>query len=90
MFKPLKLKIEPCIKKTSNVKQSDLSADQRKDIKNHLAINDVDLSKKKVLIVDDVYTTGSTIKAMIDLVKNKHPKKIKVLVMSKTKNLHAS
>ena len=89
MFKPLKLKIEPCIKKTSNIKQSDLSAEQRKDIKNHLVISDIDLSKKKVLIVDDVYTTGSTIKAMIDLVKSKHPKKIKVLVMSKTKDLHA-
>ena len=86
MFNPLKLKIVQCIHKTSNVKQSDLSAEQRKNIKNHLVIDDVDFSKKKILIVDDVFTTGSTVKAMIDLVSSKNPKLIKVLVMSKTKD----
>ena len=90
MFSYLKLKILPIIKKTTNVKQSDLTANERKNIKNHLTIDDVELSKKKILIVDDVYTTGSTVKAMIDLVKSKHPKKIKVLVMSKTKDLQTA
>lgn len=85
MFKPLGLKMIQCIHKTKNIKQSDLKADERHKIKEHLTIDNVDLTKKKVLIVDDVYTTGSTVKAMIDLVKIKNPKKIKVLVMSKTK-----
>ena len=87
MFKSLKLKMLTCIHKTTNVKQSDLNAEERKNIKDHLFIDDVDLSNKKILIVDDVYTTGSTVKAMIELIKSKNPKKIKVLVMSKTKDL---
>ena len=86
MFKPLKLKMIQCIHKNVDVKQSDLKAEERKNIKNHLTIDDVDFSKKKVLIVDDVFTTGSTVRAMIDLVKTKGAKKIKVLVMSKTKD----
>ena len=86
MFKPLKLKINQCIHKTTSVKQSDLTAEQRKEIKNNLTIDDVDFSKKKILIVDDVFTTGSTVRAMIDLVQSKKPKRIKVLVMSKTKD----
>lgn len=87
MFKSLKLKMLTCVHKTTNIKQSDLNAEERKNIKNHLTIDDVDLSNKKILIVDDVYTTGSTVKAMIELIKSKNPKKIKVLVMSKTKDL---
>ena len=86
IFKPLKLKMINCIHKISNVKQSDLSAEERKNIKNHLVIDDVDFSNKKIMIVDDVYTTGSTVKAMIELIKSKNPKKIKALVMSKTKD----
>lgn len=87
IFKCLNLKMIRCVSKTNNVKQSDLKAGERAKVANHLEINDVDLSGKKILIVDDVYTTGSTVKAMINLVKNKNPKKIKVLVMSKTKDL---
>ena len=60
---------------------------KRKNIKDILAIKNVNLTNKKILIVDDVCTTGSTIKAMIELVKSKHPKTIKVLVMSKTIDL---
>ena len=87
IFKTLKLKMLPCVHKTTNIKQSDLSASERANIKNHLIIDDVDLTKKKILIVDDVYTTGSTVKAMIELIKSKNPKRIKVLVMSKTIDL---
>ena len=76
-----------CIKKTKSMKQSDLSASERHKIKDYLTIDNVDFSLKKILIVDDVYTTGSTVRAMIDLLKTKNPKKIKVLVMSKTKDI---
>ena len=87
MFKPLNLPIKQCIHKTKDIKQSDLSSSEREKIRDYLVIDHIDFSKKKVLIVDDVYTTGSTVKAMIDLIKTKNPKKIKVLVMSKTKDL---
>ena len=38
---------------------------------------------KKVLVVDDVFTTGSSVRAVIDLIKQGKPKKIAVLVVAK-------
>lgn len=67
--------------------QHNLSAKNRAKISNQMIIDDVDLSGKKILIVDDVYTTGSTVKSMIELIREKNPKKIKVLVMAKTLDL---
>ena len=87
MFSILNLKVVKCIHKTAQVKQADLTTKERQQISKHLVIDDVDLTNKKVLLVDDVFTTGSTIKAMIKLAKNKGAKKIKVLVMSKTIDL---
>lgn len=88
MFKCMHLKTINCIEKTEDFKQSDLSFEERKQVGKKLQITNVDLSKKRLLIVDDVYTSGSTIKAIIELVKTKNPKKIKVLVMSKTIDPH--
>ena len=87
MFKTLKLKMMKYIHKTSEVKQADLTTKEREKISENLVIDDVDLKGKKILLVDDVYTTGSTIKAMIKLVKEKGAKNIKVLLMSKTIDL---
>ncbi|MCQ2792978.1 MAG: hypothetical protein MJ221_00960 [Bacilli bacterium] len=85
MCKILGLKIMCCIKKTADIKQSDLTQKERANISKHLDISGGEkLRNKNVLLVDDVYTTGSTIKAMINLVKNYQPKKIKILVLSKT------
>jgi len=47
----------------------------------------VDLSKSRVLIVDDIYTTGSTMKAAINLVEKLNPKEIRVLVLAKTRTI---
>ena len=87
MFGILNLKMLKCIHKTRKIKQADLTTKEREKIGKHLRIDNVDLTNKKVLLVDDVYTTGSTIKAMIKLVKEKGAKKIKVLLMSKTIDL---
>lgn len=84
MFSVLKLPMIRCIHKTKDVKQADLDSKQREEVGKILEIDNVDLTNKKVLIVDDVYTTGSTIKSMIKLVESKNPKRIEVLVMSKT------
>lgn len=84
MFDIFKNKICRCIIKKDDVKQSDFSKKDRINIINHLAsINLKFLFNKNVLIVDDVFTTGSTIRAMVSLIKTAKPKKIKVLVMSK-------
>ncbi len=87
MFKTLRLKMNKCIHKTKQRKQADLTTKEREKIGEYLVIDDVDLSNKKILLVDDVYTTGSTIKSMIQLIKQKGAKKIKVLLMSKTIDL---
>ena len=87
IFRNLNLKMNKCIHKTKQVKQADLTTKERKKIGQYLTVDNVDLKHKKVLLVDDVYTTGSTIKSMIKLVKERGAKKIKVLLMSKTIDL---
>ena len=84
IFKILKLPMLKILRKIKGVKQANSTSKQRKDISKYLTIKNTDLSGKKVLIVDDVYTTGSTMKAAIKLVEKLHPKTIKVLVISKT------
>ena len=84
--KMLGLSLCQVLEKTSHFKQAEKGAKQRQEIKKHLAINNsVDLTNEKVLIVDDIYTTGSTMSAAIKLIETLHPKKIKVLVLAKTK-----
>ena len=87
IFSILKLKMMKCIHKTKKVKQADLTTKEREKIGSVLKIEDVDLRRKKILLVDDVFTTGSTIKSMIKLVKERGAKHIKVLLMSKTIDL---
>lgn len=87
IFRTLKLEMNRCIHKTERVKQADLSSEERQKISKVLVIDNIDFSGKKVLIVDDVFTTGSTVKTMISLIRSKNPKDIKVLVMSKTIDL---
>ena len=71
--------------KTKNVKQSDLSKAERKKIKSALAPTAAakSLKGKKVLLVDDVFTTGSTIKACVGILRSFSPKCIRVLVLAK-------
>lgn len=87
MFSKLKIPKLKLIKKTKGIKQASSNFDKRKEISKYLDLTDLSpLIGKKILIVDDVYTTGSTMKAAIKLIRELHPKKIKVLVMSKTLN----
>lgn len=87
MFDFLKCKENRCIHKIKQIKQADLTTKERKKISQFLTIDNVDLRKQKILLIDDVFTTGSTINAMINLVKEKGAREIKVLVMSKTIDL---
>ena len=69
-----------------NYKQSEQSADNRSNIKNIIEIKNVDLRDKKILLVDDVITTGNTLKACINLLISKGAKSVKILTLSMVKN----
>ena len=87
VFKQMGLEVYQIIEKTEHFKQAEKSAKERQSIKKYLQLNtDKSLKKDKVLIVDDIYTTGATINAAIKLVETLDPKEIRVLVLAKTKN----
>ena len=86
-FKQLGLDVLPIIEKTHHHKQAEKGAKQRQEIKKYLALNNKNnLRKQKVLIVDDIYTTGATMSAAINLVEKLNPKEIRVLVLAKTRD----
>ena len=60
-----------CIDKTKNIKQSSLTKKSRKSIGQYLSLNDKSclLEGKRVILFDDVLTTGSTMTACIKLIK---------------------
>ena len=85
-FKSIGLNMLNILEKTEKHKQALSSFKQRKEVYKYLELKSYpDLSKKKVLIVDDVYTTGSTMKSAIHLIEKLNPKNIDVLVVAKTR-----
>lgn len=84
IYKNLNLPIYPIIKKKEDFKQSDLVKTEREKIINKLCIDEkINLKGKKILLVDDIITTGSSLKACIKLLKSKNPRIIKCLVICK-------
>lgn len=84
IFKEINLKTCKIIHKIKHVKQAKNNMKERKIARHVFRISeDEKITGKKVLIVDDVSTTGETLKAIVDLVKGARPKQIKILVMSK-------
>lgn len=82
IFSILKLKQLDVLYKNRLYKQSKQSVHQRTNIRNIIEIKDVDLCGKKILLVDDVITTGNTIKTCIKLLSSKGAKNIKILTLS--------
>ena len=86
-FKSLGLDVLQIIEKTAHHKQADRGFNQRKEIGKYLVLNtNKTLEKERVLIVDDIYTTGATMNAAINLIEKLNPKEIKVLVLAKTRD----
>lgn len=87
IFETLKLKELSILRKNSAHKQSDHSAIGRRQIKDVISVDEtVQLKDKKILLVDDIMTTGSTLLTSIELLKSKGAKNIEILVIAKTKN----
>ena len=86
IFKDLHLPMLRIIYKNKPYKQSDYKAKDRHNISKVLELSDIEVIKnKKILLVDDIFTTGSTLKAAIELIKKGHPKKIKALTIAMTR-----
>lgn len=84
IFSRLKIPFLDILKKTSDVKQTSKKFKSRLR-ETHFTITDVDIVRgKKILIVDDVFTSGASVHSAITLVRGGKPKKIEVLVMAKT------
>ena len=85
LFSCLDLPTVDCLIKTENTKQADLRLEERKKIGRYIEmVGQPKLEGKKVLLVDDLLTTGSTIRACIKLLRKCRPKKIAVLTMGHT------
>ncbi len=67
--------------KTKDIKQADLGREERSKIGDCILLREkVSLKNYKILLVDDVLTTGSTIRACYSLLRELGARKIKVLV----------
>lgn len=73
------------LKIKQNKRQSELKEKERiENVKNIYELQKGELIKNKnILLLDDIYTTGNTIKSCRKELEKAHPKKIDVLVMAK-------
>lgn len=84
IFSPLNLNMIKCLYKTKNINQHQLNYKERIEGYNKFRIDEnIDLKNKKILLVDDIMTTGETLKSCLELIKSKHPKNIKILILAK-------
>lgn len=84
-FELLDLPMCDALIKTKDIKQASSTLTERKHVGEYLQLKDPKLVQgKRILLVDDVYTTGSTIRACIRLLQQAKAKEIRVVVLSKT------
>lgn len=83
----LEIKKLNCLEKIKqNKKQSLLSEKERKtNVINVYKLVNKNIINKKILLIDDIYTTGSTVKECLKELQKGKPKKADVLVISKSK-----
>ncbi len=73
------------IKSKQNKRQSELSEKERKEnVKNvYCLVNEEKIENKKILLIDDIYTTGNTMKECVKTLKKGKPKKVDCFVIAK-------
>lgn len=78
--------VNNCLIKTKNIiEQSKLNKeDRQQNIQGVYSLqNERLITNKKILLVDDIYTTGSTVNECCKILQQANPKKIGVLVLAK-------
>ena len=84
IYNRLNLPMLKILVKIKNEKQAKKNKKERMNSQKNFEITDTNIVRnKKILIVDDVYTTGSSMNAAINLIKCGRPRKISVLVIAK-------
>ena len=82
MCKSLNMPIYDILRKKDSATQKGKNALQRSKIKSNItSINIERIKDKKVLLIDDVITTGATIKACYNELMKGKPNKIKCLIL---------
>lgn len=71
------------VKIKNNKKQSTLTEKERKENVKNVYKLEKDIFQKRILLIDDIYTTGSTVKACIKELKKGKPKTIDIFVIAK-------
>lgn len=83
----IKLELENnCLIKTKNIiEQSKLNKEERqKNIQGVYRLkNEERITNKNILLIDDIYTTGSTVNECSKILQQANPKKIGILVLAK-------
>lgn len=81
----IKLQEKNLIKIKNTIEQSKLDKEEReKNVQNVYQIkNEEILKNKKILLLDDIYTTGNTVNSCCKILKKAKPKKIGVIVIAK-------
>lgn len=83
IFAPLGEEMLPLLRKRGTHKQSDLSLEERAKISSFLSLEEKEKVRgKKALFVDDVVTSGNTLKASLDLLKEAGARKLSFLVLA--------
>ncbi len=84
MFECLNLKENSKVIKLKDEKQSSKNYKERQKIEGLFKLENPELIRnKKILIVDDICTTGATLKEISKLINLNYPKDIKILVVAK-------
>ncbi len=69
LYNSLGIEIRSCFEKSSNEKQALRSKKERSKINTEIKLIKVPPQNRSVVLIDDVCTTGNTLKAMVDLLK---------------------